>query len=109
MISTNTAKAKLNDSPQKLKVLTTNKVKPKTEKDAVAAADFMRGRLAGVVNVQETRKHSGPMLTTSNMGDRVANERRKALMAKAKALKEAAVPLTIELVPEKKTKEQKKK
>lgn len=111
MISTNTIKAKLSDGPQKLKVLTTNKTKPKTEEDALAAAKFMKEKLAGLVNTRDTKKYMGPMLTTSRMADIKLNEKRKALMAKKKALKEIAsfVSPTIELTPEKKTGRSKKK
>ena len=84
MISTNTVRARVNGGLQRLMTLTTNKVKPKTEADVLAAATATRDALRSRVRHFETKKYSGPMLTISNMADRVVNEKRKALMAKQK-------------------------
>src|SRR4030042_5369715 len=86
MISTNTIKRRVNDAPQKLTVLTTNKVKPKTEADMLASAKLQIEALRPLVNARETRKHTGTMLTTANMEDRKLNEKRRALRARRKAI-----------------------
>ena len=101
MISTNTIKRNVNDMPQKLTVLTTNKVKPKTEADMLASAKLQIEALRPLVNVRETRKHTGTMLTTANMEDRKLNEKRRVLMAKHKAQRAVNADLRIEPQPAK--------
>jgi len=91
MITTNTAKARKESEPQKLTILTTGKVKLRTEEQAVEAARVAQKALANVVNVKVTRKYSGPLLTTSGIEDARVNEKRRALMAKRKAVT-AATP-----------------
>src|SRR4030042_499067 len=99
MISTNTIKRRVNDAPQKLTVLTTNKVKPKTEADMLASAKLQIEALRPLVNARETRKHTGTMLTTANMEDRKLNEKRRALMAKRKAQRGMNADIRIEPKP----------
>ncbi|MFZ2148678.1 MAG: hypothetical protein WAV28_15795, partial [Sedimentisphaerales bacterium] len=91
MLSTNKTQPKFDDTPKKLKVLTTNKVRIKTEAEMAAAAKAQIEALRPHVQPRETHTYGGPMLTTANMGDRVLNEKRKALMAKVKAVKRSAV------------------
>lgn len=99
MISTNTVRARGSSGPQRLTTLTTNKVKPKTEADVLAAATATRDALRSRVRHFETRKYNGPMLTVSNMADRVVNEKRKTLMAKHKAQHSMNADIHIESKP----------
>lgn len=101
MISTNNIKTKLNDMPQRLVVLTTNKVKPKTEEDMLTSAKAQVAALRPLINTRQTRKYSGAMLTTANMEDRKLNEKRGVLMTKRAAAQKPKVEPQSEPRPEK--------
>ena len=91
MLSTNKTQPKFDDTPKKLRVLTTNKIRIKTEAEMAAAAKTQIEALRPLVQTRPTRKYTGSMLTTVNMEGVRANERRKALMAKVKGQERAAV------------------
>ena len=118
MLSTNKTQPKFDDTPKKLRVLTTNKVRIKTEAEMAVAAKVQIEALRPLVQVRPTRKYTGSLLTTVNMEGVKANERRKALMAKvkgqerttaAKARAKKALIVAAQAEPEKKRRTRKKK
>ena len=82
MITTNKTQPKFEDGePKKLKILTTDKVKPRE-------FSFMPREIPGVIK-RQTRKVTGGMLTTSDYEDRLkqTSAAKAARLAKVKAAK----------------------
>jgi hypothetical protein len=84
MISTDNVKRKWDDSPQKLRILNTNKIKAKTGEDMAKMIRAVGIPSHDRITILPTRKYNGPMLTLGNTEDRLLNEKRKRLMAKIK-------------------------